>query len=115
MEDLVNASVNKILNSMVDTAICEAIRLQIAANDEYEKQKQNADAGKPYNFKASNAYRDGVRALGHCLQTLFGDLPVDCIRAIEKIVGNDRGDDALGYDSRDYVKLFREALEAEKK
>lgn len=41
---------------------------------------------------------------------MFGGLPADSINTIEKIVKDNENDTYLGYDSRNYVKLFREAI-----
>ena len=44
-------------------------------------------------------------------QEMFGGLPIDSIRTIEKIVKENKNDTSLGYDSRDYVRMFIETFE----
>ena len=110
MENLVETSTNRVLNNMVSRAIREAIILQQKANEEAIIQKQREVAREPYSYMVVHALRDGVRAISHVLQEMFGELPIDCIRAIEIIVEENKNDTHLGYDSRDYVKLFKEIL-----
>lgn len=111
MIDLVRASVNRVLNKTINTAICEAISLQLKANEEYKAQKRKETAGEPYNYMAVHAYRAGVAAVCQVLQEMFGGLPIDSIRTIEKIVKENKNDTSLGYDSRDYVRMFIETFE----
>ena len=111
MEDLIQTSVNTMFNRIIDTTICGAIRLQIAADEEYSKQKEKEKNKMPYNYMAVHAYRDGVRAMGHILQEMFGRLLCQCIRAIEIIVEENRDKTTLGCDSQDYVEIFCLALE----
>ena len=112
MENLVEVSVNTMLNKIIDAAICKAIKLQSLSDIERKRQKEKECVGEPYDYTAAHAYGEGVSAMGHVLQEMFGGLPADCIQAVRKIVRDNRGDVALGFDSRDYVRMFRDALEA---
>ena len=102
MVNLVEVSINRTLNNVIDRAIREALLLELKATEEKAQHQ---------NFSASNALRKGVRAICAILQKMFGGLPIDSINAIEKIVRDNEGDSYLGCDSRDYVKLFIETLE----
>ena len=109
--NLIELSVNRVLNKTINTAICEAIILQQQANEEYKAQKRKETAGEPYNYMAFHAYRAGVAAVCQVLQEIFGGLPIDSIRTIEKIVKENENNGYLGYDSRDYVRMFIETFE----
>jgi len=60
---------------MVDTTICEALRLKTAAKEEAERQSKNRDEGRPYNFFGKNCLELGVHALGEVLWKIFGGYP----------------------------------------
>ena len=95
MHDLAKVATNRILNQMVNCAIRKAILLERTAQES----------------ECPALMRMGVNALVEVLWQVYGGYSADCAIAIQNIVAENEKNDCLGYDSRDYIKMFEEALE----
>lgn len=112
MKNLVELTTNKLLNEIVDTAVRQALIQQVKCNEEYEKQREPEDAGQPFNFTVSHILREGAHHTCEVLWKIFGGYPYEHHNAIEKIAARGNNSHHLGYDCRDYVEMYMEALEA---
>ena len=107
MRDLTRIATNKVLNEMVDTAIRQAIMLQIIGNRAGEIQNKLEMDGELYNYSKAAAFREGVAAVCYVLWQLYGGCPADSIVAIERIVAkHHKLSDVLGLDCQDYIRLY---------
>ncbi len=110
MRDLVGVIHSKAFHEIVDQAVREAVRLQVHANKEYDRQRLLEESGEDFNYLMKAGLEEGARALCQVLWRVFGGCPADSIEAIRKITRENKSD-IPGYDSQDYVDLFMEAFE----
>jgi Ribonuclease G/E len=110
MKNFMELMANKAMNEIIDTAVREALKLQVKANVEYAKQKELELSGKPFDFTKKHILEEGSHAVCEVLWRTFGGLGIDSINAIEKIARENKSN-ILGYDCQDYVSLFLEVFE----
>ncbi len=110
MKSFTELATNKVARDMVDTAICEAIKLQRMAYDEADMQAQHQD--KDCDYSKKHVYDEGVRSLCQVLWRVFGGCPAQSIAAIQTITSDNREARYFGSDSRDYVEIFMTAFQA---
>ena len=109
MRDMISAVTNKMLNEMVETAIRQAVQLQVKANKEDAKQRELRDSNKPYDFRMKHQMLEGSHAVCEVLWRVYGGYPYQMHKAIEILVDENKSK-SLGLDCQDYIALFEDAL-----
>jgi hypothetical protein len=113
MRNMLELAANLLLNRVLNETVCQALALQRQANEERERQTElELNSGKPADFTRAAAFEEGSVALCQALQTAFGALPIHSIQAVKRIAA-ESNNPYLGRDSKDYLGIFINALEAE--
>ena len=111
MKNLIEVASNKALNEIIETAIKQAIILQVKANREYAIQKELESKGKKYNYMAKHIYEQGAHGCCEILWKFFGGYGYQHHNAIAKIC-ECKDDGMLGSDCQDYVQMYIDTFEA---
>jgi hypothetical protein len=114
MKNLVEVATNKMLNDVVDTTIRQALMLQQGANSIREHQEELLPERRTAPSVRAVALEEGARSLCQVLWRVFGGMPIDSIRAIERLA-EEPANKHLAYESRDCIGMFMEILEEVKK
>jgi len=101
-------SLPKMVIMMAGQAVEEGARAHRKAMEEYNKQKELSDSGKPYNFTLKHAYCESVGVAASVLWRIFQSCEADCQKAIEKAA--EKLERYYGYPEK-YFDEFLVALE----
>jgi hypothetical protein len=100
-------ALEKVLHNVLNSAVDEAVRLQLDANSAHKRYKGGS-------FAEINALESGVRALSHVLSEAFNALSIDVIRAVKTLAEEheyDRCDAGLLREVLRSIAREREAAE----